>query len=81
MAGTPGADAGGLSDSEYEDEEGDEVRSLQSFSDDDAKTRFTNYSMSSSVIRRNEGLTLIDDKFERVCITTHLFAWKQGKNL
>lgn len=31
-----------------------------------AKTRFTNYSMTSSVIRRNAGLTLVDDRFEEV---------------
>ena len=48
------------------DEEDDELGSLQSFSDDETKTRFTNYSMSSSVIRRNQGLTLVDDKFEQV---------------
>lgn len=29
-------------------------------------TRFTNYSMSSSVVRRNQQLTLLDDRFEKV---------------
>ena len=38
----------------------------QSFMSAETKTRFTNYSMSSSVIRRNEGLTLLDDRFEHV---------------
>ena len=37
------------------------------FMDEETKSRFTNYSMSSSVIRRNEGLTLLDDRFEKVC--------------
>lgn len=59
-------DGGSEISSNFDGEEGDELGSLQSFSDDDAKTRFTNYSMSSSVIRRNKGLTLIDDKFEQV---------------
>lgn len=54
-----------MSDDELEDD----VGSMPSFSDDDdAKTRFTNYSMSSSVIRRNQGLTLVDEKFEQVSV-------------
>ena len=32
---------------------------------DDTKSQFTHYSLTSSVIRRNEQLTLLDDKFER----------------
>lgn len=32
---------------------------------EDNKSRFTEYSMTSSVIRRNEQLTLLDDKFEK----------------
>lgn len=36
------------------------------FMDEETKSRFTNYSMSSSVIRRNEGLTLLDDRFEKL---------------
>ena len=35
------------------------------FDDEETKTRFTNYSMSSSIIRRNKELSLLDDKFER----------------
>ena len=38
------------------------------FMDEETKSRFTNYSMSSSVMRRNEGLTLLDDRFEKVCM-------------
>lgn len=53
------------------DEERDEVTSLKgsqlSFNEEETKSRFTNYSMSSSVIRRNEQLTLLDDRFEKVC--------------
>lgn len=33
---------------------------------DDTKSRFSQYSMSSSVIRRNEGLSLLDNRFEKV---------------
>ena len=38
----------------------------QSFAEEETKSRFTNYSMTSSAIRRNDGLTLIDDRFEKV---------------
>lgn len=36
------------------------------FMDEETKTRFTEYSMTSSVMRRNEQLTLLDDRFEKV---------------
>lgn len=36
------------------------------FMDEETKSKFTNYSMSSSVIRRNKGLTLLDDRFEKL---------------
>lgn len=52
------------------DEEADEVHSLNgpqyTFKEEETKSRFTEYSMSSSVMRRNEQLTLLDDKFEQV---------------
>lgn len=51
---------GGRSDDEF-----DEVPELQPFDEEETKTKFTNYSMSSSVIRRNEGLATLDDKFEK----------------
>lgn len=35
------------------------------FSDEETKSRFTDYSMTSSVMRRNEQLTLLDDRFEK----------------
>jgi protein LTV1 len=40
-----------------------------SHNDDDkqtSKTKYTNYSMTSSVIRRNQGLQNVDDHFDKV---------------
>ncbi|XP_013421817.1 protein LTV1 homolog isoform X2 [Lingula anatina] len=45
------------------DEQLSDVGSLENF---ETKSHFTNYSMTSSVIRRNEGLTLLDDRFEQL---------------
>lgn len=58
------------SDFGYSDEERDEVGSLNDdmFMDEETKSRFTEYSLSSSVIRRNDQLTLLDDRFEQVRI-------------
>ncbi|XP_044265410.1 protein LTV1 homolog [Tribolium madens] len=57
-------------ESDFGSEERDEVGSLPdsqlSFNEEETKSRFTNYSMTSSVIRRNEQLTLLDDKFEQM---------------
>jgi len=53
---------GGRSDDE---DEFDEVPELVPFDEEETKTKFTNYSMSSSIIRRNKGLELLDDKFDR----------------
>ncbi|XP_075169738.1 LTV1 ribosome biogenesis factor [Haematobia irritans] len=39
------------------------------FENEETKSQFTEYSMSSSVIRRNEQLTLLDDRFERFYAT------------
>jgi len=41
---------------------------LSDFSDseEETKSRFTNYSMTSSVIRRTQGLKVLDDHFERI---------------
>ena len=52
------------------DEALDDVPSLEgdrfsNFSEEETKSKFTNYSMSSSVIRRNNGLQLLDDKFDK----------------
>jgi len=35
-------------------------------SGDETKSRFTDYSMTSSVIRRTQGLKILDDRFERI---------------
>ena len=42
-----------------------QVPELQGFDEEETKTKFTNYSMSSSIIRRNKELSLLDDKFDR----------------
>ncbi|XP_060755554.1 protein LTV1 homolog isoform X2 [Neoarius graeffei] len=52
--------AGGVSD---EDGEADVRRFM--FMDCETKSRFTDYSLTSSVMRRNEQLTLLDDRFEK----------------
>lgn len=53
---------GGLSDGEQED---GGVREFL-FADEETKSRFTEYSMTSSVMRRNHQLSLLDDRFEKV---------------
>ncbi|KAI4468956.1 low-temperature viability protein ltv1-related [Holotrichia oblita] len=57
-------------ESNYDSEERDEVCSLEgpqySFKDEETKSRFTEYSMSSSVMKRNEQLTLLDNRFEKL---------------
>ena len=52
-----------LSDDDFDE---DFVYGDNQFMDEETRSRFTSYSMSSSVIRRNEGLTLLDDRFEKV---------------
>ncbi|KAJ3659595.1 hypothetical protein Zmor_011278 [Zophobas morio] len=57
-------------DSDFGSEEMDDVASLngsqRSFNEEETRSKFTNYSMTSSVIRRNEQLTLLDDRFEKM---------------
>lgn len=50
-----------------EDEMNDRLGPLRQsrFDGEETKSRFTEYSMSSSVIRRNEQLSLLDDRFEK----------------
>lgn len=65
------ADDHGESDEEEEDMVGDlrsedDDRFPSDFDDVEKKSRFTEYSMTSSVIRRNDQLTLLDDRFEKV---------------
>ncbi|XP_028267018.1 protein LTV1 homolog isoform X2 [Parambassis ranga] len=54
---------GGFSDNE--DMNGDGHGREFMFMDLETKSRFTEYSMTSSVMRRNEQLTLLDDRFEK----------------
>ncbi|XP_052871457.1 protein LTV1 homolog [Anopheles cruzii] len=59
-------DSEGPMDGDYSDEEQDRIGPLgETFGREETKSRFTEYSMSSSVIRRNEQLTLLDDRFEK----------------
>ncbi|CAG2172558.1 unnamed protein product [Oppiella nova] len=51
------------------DESGDD--SGGQFSDEETKSHFTNYSMSSSVMRRNQNLTLLDQRFETLFETEY----------
>lgn len=58
-------------EADFSGEEDDEVGPLPpglrfaNYDGEETKSRFTEYSMSSSVIRRNEQLTLLDDRFEK----------------
>uniref|UniRef100_A0A182MYD7 Protein LTV1 homolog n=1 Tax=Anopheles dirus TaxID=7168 RepID=A0A182MYD7_9DIPT len=58
-------DSDEMDDGDYSDEERDGLGPLDDFGREETKSRFTEYSMSSSVIRRNEQLTLLDDRFEK----------------
>ncbi|XP_049817052.1 protein LTV1 homolog [Aethina tumida] len=53
-----------------DDEEMDEVGSLpgseRTYDEEETKSRFTSYSMTSSVMRRNEQLSLLDNRFEKM---------------
>lgn len=55
---------GGFSDDEDVEDGGRNREFL--FMDEETKSRFTEYSLTSSVMRRNEQLTLLDDRFEKV---------------
>jgi Low temperature viability protein len=54
-------------DEDYTDDDDDDF-SMEDFEsvDGKAKTALTSYSMSSSVMPRNAGLSLLDDRFEKV---------------
>lgn len=52
---------GGRSDDEVNDDD-----DLASLDREETKSRFTEFSMSSSVLPRNDQLTLLDDRFEQV---------------
>ncbi|CAF3767230.1 unnamed protein product [Rotaria sordida] len=55
---------------DQDDDGEDDIESNVSYQDDDdkqtSKTKYTNYSMTSSVIRRNQGLQNIDDHFDKI---------------
>jgi len=67
------SDEAGDDSDDYEDYDSDEARDdvpsldggFSNFSDEETKSKFTTYSMSSSVIRRNAGLTNLDDQFDK----------------
>lgn len=61
------SNAAGYSGDEDDDDLGPlpHSKKFAHFDDEETKSRFTEYSMSSSVIRRNEQLTLLDDRFEK----------------
>ncbi|EDW85817.1 uncharacterized protein Dwil_GK23272 [Drosophila willistoni] len=61
-------DSDNLNEDENDDELMDRLAPLmreRRFDDEEVKSRFTEYSMSSSVIRRNDQLSLLDDRFEK----------------
>ncbi|XP_013165510.1 PREDICTED: protein LTV1 homolog [Papilio xuthus] len=72
MSGDEDSDKAFASDLDSDDDSQDEERGrpkMPSWMDrdkDDTKSRFSQYSMSSSVIRRNEGLSLLDNRFEKM---------------
>ncbi|XP_063968102.1 protein LTV1 homolog [Lytechinus pictus] len=51
---------------DYDSDDLDDDMDQRSFASEETKSRFTNYSLTSSVIKRNEGLTLLDDRFEKI---------------
>lgn len=62
-------DKGGDDDDDYEDVDScsftSDFSDEDNFSEEETKSRFTSYSMTSSVIRRNEHLSHLDDRFEK----------------
>ena len=56
-----------LSDRDFDsDDLASDDQSYDEFGHEETKSRFTNYSMTSSVMRRTEGLQLLDEQFEKV---------------
>ncbi|EEC05826.1 conserved hypothetical protein [Ixodes scapularis] len=73
--GIEGIDEGAMEDDNSDDyvtDDEEEVGSDDgseggfSFAEEEVRSRFTNYSMSSSVIRRTEGLKTLDERFEQL---------------
>jgi uncharacterized protein YdcH (DUF465 family) len=57
-------------DDDDDDDDDDVDHRMRSISGDDdrqtSKTKYTNYSMTSSVIRRNQGLQNVDEHFDKI---------------
>lgn len=54
------------SDEEEDDEEEDDLPSLCPFEAEETRSRFTHYSLTSSVMRRSDGLKQVDAVFEKL---------------
>ena len=69
----------------YGDDVASDIGSLgeMSFAEEETKSRFTSYSMTSSVVTRNAGLTLLDDRFEKVSVESQLCmaSWEKSSLL
>ncbi|XP_022125877.2 protein LTV1 homolog [Pieris rapae] len=62
-----GSDDGLDSDDDSDSQDQSRPQRLAEWSNkDETKSRFSQYSMSSSVIRRNQGLSLLDNRFEKM---------------
>lgn len=59
------SNAADFSDFDEEDDEVGDLPIMKNFANEETKSRFTDYSMTSSVLRRNQQLTMLDDQFER----------------
>lgn len=62
-----------------DDEVGEERNGfgLQAFDREETKSRYTENSMRSSVIRRNEQLSLLIDRFEKFYESTMTPSWER----
>ena len=70
------SDEAAFSDDDFDDSD-DDRRGPMDFDEVETKSRFTEYSMTSSVTTRNEGLSLLDDRFEKVGYWPVLnFLWR-----
>eukprot|EP01135_Chromosphaera_perkinsii_P008835 Nk52_evm30s1485 gene=Nk52_evmTU30s1485 len=49
----------------------DDYDGFEEEEEEETGTRFTNYSMTSSVMRRSEGLSLLDDRFEQLMMAEY----------
>jgi protein LTV1 len=72
-----GAGAGADEWETDDDDDGDSDAAHYSSDDDDdvhrgeeTRSRFTEYSMTSSIMHRNDKLQLLDEQFERVCFSS-----------